>query len=42
MTKTNTKSVGKRTDLGSAQGHAVLADLVALKVMAGHEFISAE
>ena len=33
MTKTKTKSVGKRTGLGPAQGHAVLADLVALKAM---------
>jgi len=33
MTKTNTKSAGKRTGLGAAQDHAVLADLVALKTM---------
>ncbi|KUP90583.1 DUF2924 domain-containing protein [Tritonibacter horizontis] len=33
MTKTRTKSVGKRTGIGSAHGHAVLADLVALKAM---------
>jgi len=33
MTKTETKSVGKRTGLGTARGHAVLVDLVALKVM---------
>jgi len=33
MTKTKTKSVRKRTCLGPAQGHAVLADLVAMKAM---------
>lgn len=33
MTRSTTKSVGKRTALGTAQGHAVLADLVALKAM---------
>ena len=33
MTKTKTKSVGKRTGVGPAQDHAVLADLIALKAM---------
>lgn len=33
MTKTETKSAGKRTGLGTARGHAVLVDLVALKAM---------
>ncbi|WP_338020388.1 MULTISPECIES: DUF2924 domain-containing protein [Marinovum] len=33
MTKTRMKSVGKRTGVCPAQGHAVLADLVALKTM---------
>ena len=33
MTKIKTKSVGKRTGLVAAQGHAVLTDLVALKAM---------
>ncbi len=33
MTKTKTKSVEERTGLGAAQGHAVLADLIALKAM---------
>lgn len=33
MTKTKTKSVGKRTVIDAAQGHAVLTDLVALKAM---------
>lgn len=33
MTKTKTKSVGKRSDPGSARDHAVLAELVALKAM---------
>lgn len=33
MMKTKTKSVGKRTGLGAAQDHAVLADLVAMRAM---------
>lgn len=33
MTKTTTKTAGKRTGLGAAQDHADLADLIALKGM---------